>query len=224
MVKIVSIEANIGAGKSTLISNILKKVNGNSKFLLVPEPVDKWMNIKDSNGDNILEAFYKNKQKVSLSFQLIALFTRMELIVQKIKEAEEIEKQTGKEVILITERTIKSDYHIFAKMLSDSGDICEHGILAYKMWNEKFDKEIVVSKFLYINIPPEICQKRIKRRSRNGEENIDIKYLEHCHSFHEIFYKDVLSKLDTKVIDTTLCEPGTDDYDELVEDVINFFT
>jgi signal recognition particle GTPase len=40
--RIVSLEGNIGAGKSTLIEKLKKKYNGNPKILFLPEPVNIW--------------------------------------------------------------------------------------------------------------------------------------------------------------------------------------
>ena len=48
---VISIEGNIGEGKSTLLYK-LKEIDPNLNY--VPEPVDKWLEITDSNGDNFL--------------------------------------------------------------------------------------------------------------------------------------------------------------------------
>jgi len=43
--QIISIEGNIGAGKTTTLPGVL----------VLKEPVDEWMEVKDSAGKNILE-------------------------------------------------------------------------------------------------------------------------------------------------------------------------
>jgi deoxyadenosine/deoxycytidine kinase len=38
---------------------------------------------------------------------------------------------------------------------------------------------------IYIQCPPEICEKRIKKRSREGEDSIPLDYLARIHEKHE---------------------------------------
>ena len=59
MSKIISIEGNIGSGKSTLIKK-LKEIIKNDDILFLDEPVDEWMEIKDENGEHILSKFYED--------------------------------------------------------------------------------------------------------------------------------------------------------------------
>ena len=44
---LISIEGNIGSGKSTII-DFLKSLN-NDNIVFVDEPVDEWLNIKSNN-------------------------------------------------------------------------------------------------------------------------------------------------------------------------------
>lgn len=91
MVRIVSIEANIGAGKSTFINKLKELVGSNPRFMLIPEPVDKWLTIKGSCGKNCLDIFYSDQKSNALPFQLIALLTRRNIILEMIEEAKKIE-------------------------------------------------------------------------------------------------------------------------------------
>ena len=58
---IISIEGNIGVGKSTFI-NILKSTWDDCD--IVNEPVNEWNNFTDSNDKNILQMFYEDKKFV----------------------------------------------------------------------------------------------------------------------------------------------------------------
>lgn len=220
-IKVVSFEASIGAGKTTLINEIMKKQVFGVKILLACEPVDLWMNIMVGE-DNILTAFYKNKKDVALPFQLIALLTRKLKFEEVMKKAKDIVSSTGENVIIITERTINSDRHIFAKMLHESGDINDSGILAYNLWNDTFMSQYQLDKSIYINVSPETCHERISKRAREGEDVIPIEYLRTCQAAHDNFYKDVLSKGDCMVIDTTNIIKETSSYHQLVEDVFSY--
>lgn len=193
MVKIISVDAVIGAGKTTLINEIFKHANAN-KFILVPEPVDLWMDIKNKNGDNILTAFYNDRSENALPLQLIALLTRRKLIQEKIQEALIKERENGEEVYLITERTVRSDYYIFAKSLHNEGYINEFGMIAYQLWNDVFSSESKTDKTIYLKLDTQICMERIKKRNREGEDKITMEYLNELYEAHETFFNEEMSK------------------------------
>jgi len=223
MVRICSLDAVIGAGKSVFIENIFNIIKDNKKYLYLAEPLDTWKNIVLSCGRDFLSAYYDNIPLNSLSFQMVALLTRTEMMKEKIEEALKIEEEIGEEVIIITERTIMSDYYTFTKMLISQGHINEHGKIAYEMWFNKFSKDFKISKAIYMKVSPETCRERITTRNREGEDGISLKYLKDLNQEHENFYESYLSKIDCKVIynDHNI---GSDKYNNMVKDVIDFFT
>jgi deoxyadenosine/deoxycytidine kinase len=77
--QIISIEGNIGAGKTTVIHKIeqfLKETN-NTRIRVLKEPVDLWSTIKDENNETILEKFYKDQKTYAFPFQILAFMTRL---------------------------------------------------------------------------------------------------------------------------------------------------
>lgn len=62
--RVFSIEGNIGAGKTT----ILEQIN-HPKIFVLREPVEEWMNLRDSDGNNILSNFYKDPKKYGFAFR-----------------------------------------------------------------------------------------------------------------------------------------------------------
>ena len=44
--QLISIEGNIGVGKSTFVSLLLETIKDSD---VVPEPIDRWLNIKDKD-------------------------------------------------------------------------------------------------------------------------------------------------------------------------------
>ena len=51
---IISIEGNIGSGKTTIIENLKKRFEDDASVLFLTEPVDIWEKIKDKDGKTIL--------------------------------------------------------------------------------------------------------------------------------------------------------------------------
>ena len=113
--RIVSIEGNIGAGKSTLVQTLKEKYTDCKDILFLQEPVDVWSQIQQ-DGKNMIELFYQDQRKYSFAFQILAYTTRLQTIQQTVKEAEE----NGVRVIVM-ERSLEADRNIFAKMLYDQG-------------------------------------------------------------------------------------------------------
>ena len=49
---LISIEGNIGTGKTTLINMLNKKFGKKNNVIFVDEPLQQWLNLKDSDGEN----------------------------------------------------------------------------------------------------------------------------------------------------------------------------
>merc|ERR1711998_593781 len=171
---LISIEGNIGSGKSTILK--LLKQNCDKSIIFIDEPVSEWQNIKDSSGHNILELFYGNKKKYSFAFQILAYITRLRKILDVIKN--------NQNNVIIMERSIYTDKFVFAKMLYENGFIEEIEWKTYNYWFDTFKSSTQLNGIIYVNTEPEICFQRIKKRNRNGESNITIDYLNECHQKH----------------------------------------
>ena len=167
--KIFSIEGNIGSGKSTLIENLKKH---ETSFVYLPEPVDLWNEIKDSNGVTIIEKYYQDQKKYAFPFQMMAYISRVSQIRQKFEE----------NAIIITERCVFTDREIFAKMLYQDKKIEEIEYTIYLKWFDEFKCDL--DGIIYLKTNPETCANRIKKRNRKGED-IPLSYLQNCHYYHE---------------------------------------
>ena len=179
---IISIEGNIGSGKSTLI-NILKK-RYKDEIYFVDEPVDEWKNIK-MDGKDLIEHFYCDNKKYGYLFQNFAYITKL----KNIKKA--INNSPYK--IIITERSIESDKYLFAKMLYEQKMINDLEWITYNTWYNFFSFKI--DYFIYLKTDVDKCIERIKLRNRKGEETISKEYLENLHSKHELWLNNKKNKL-----------------------------
>jgi deoxyadenosine/deoxycytidine kinase len=173
---IVSIEGNIGSGKSTLLANLREKYE-NSKIIFVNEPVDEWATVVNENGTTMLELFYKDKNRHGFAFQMMAYISRLVLLKKTV--------QDNPGSIIIMERSLYTDKMVFAKMLFDAGDIESVHYQIYLKWFDSFTKEFPNDKIIYVRTSPEICHCRVTKRSRDGEDNISLEYLDDCHVYHE---------------------------------------
>lgn len=190
---LISLEGNIGSGKSTFYNYIKEHFSryynrpNNKSIHFIEEPVDDWVNIKDENG-NLIEHFYKDQEKYSFCFQMTAYISRLSKLRKIIRSSREND-------IIITERCIFSDYNVFAKMLYESGKINKIEFQCYKKWFDEFLDEIPGILFVYIKTDFNNCHSRIIKRSREGEETISKKYLESCEFYHEEWLKDEVNKI-----------------------------
>lgn len=217
---LISIDANISAGKSTFINYIKEKTKDNDRVYVIDEPVDKWTSILDSSGKSILQAFYEDQKTMSFTFQICALLTRYESLVKMLNDVSTLYSDFNKPMVVFIERTIYSDYHIFAKMLYEDKLISEFEFKTYLMWFDRFSIEFKLDKTIYLKVSPEICYERTKIRNRNGEETISLEYLKRCHDKHEEFYNNVLINYECITIDNE-CNFNSDKYKENIDELLN---
>ena len=192
---IISIEGNIGAGKTTILEQLEKYVNSkngfNNKIMFLKEPVDIWEAIKDDEtGENILQKFYSDPDKYAFSFQVMAYATRLRLIRKAVRENPECD-------IIICERSLEADKQIFAQMLSDDGVIGNVEYKIYKQFCTEFSDEFGLSGVIYIDADAEVCSNRINKRRREGEDAIPLEYLQKCKNYHDqwLIYRPIEFKL-----------------------------
>ena len=69
-------------------------------------------------------------------------------------------------------------------MLYDSGKIEHVNYQIYLNWFDTFSGEFPVHKVIYVKTDPKNCYARIGKRSRDGEGNIPLDYLDKCSQYH----------------------------------------
>ena len=207
---IISLDGNIGAGKSTLLAEIRNKLHD---IHFVDEPVGQWTALKNAEGKNLLELFYQDKKRWSYTFQNCAILTRLKNIKDAVENLDSTIK--GPQVI-ITERSVLTDKHVFAEMLHDSGDIDPLEWELYESWFNIFGKQFPVRAIIYLSTSSTTSKERITIRNRNGEENIGLDYLDALDAQH----KKWIDNTNIPVL-TLSTEPGVS-LDKNVEEIKNF--
>lgn len=176
--KIISVEGGIGAGKTTIIEQLENLYKDDETVQFLREPVSIWESIQDSSGENILQKFYKDTKKFAFTFQVMAFVTRLSMIRKIIRENPDCR-------VIICERSLEADRHIFAKMLFDDGNIDEIHYKIYLKFYDEYKNDFKLNGIVYINADAEICSERIKKRARGGEESVPIEYLRNCQRYHD---------------------------------------
>lgn len=190
---IISIEGNMGVGKTTFINTLQDYFKDKHPIHILEEPVSLWQSIKDQDDKDILSHFYENQSKWAFSFQMMAYISRLSILKQAVKD--------HPDSIIITERSVHSDRHIFAKMLYDDKLINEIDYQIYNKWFDHFIEDIPISSIIYLQCSPEISNKRVLKRARKGE-TIPLPYLIKCHQYHEEWLDS--TKADTSTAPTIL--------------------
>jgi len=175
MTHVISIEGNIGSGKSTLVER-LRQVLPISEYYFVAEPVESWSSVVDEQGVDILTRFYEDQAKFAFPFQMMAYISRLAMLKDAVA--------AHPDKVIVTERSVLTDRHVFAKMMHDEGMIDEISYKIYLKWFNYFLKDIPDTKMVYVNTCPEECFERVHSRQRAGEQSIPLKYLQECGAYH----------------------------------------
>ena len=162
--QIYSIEGNIGAGKTTILKIIEKSFKD---IAFVEEPISKWQNI---GNENLLEKFYENPERWCFSFEFYSMLTK----IQALLKAADSDKP-----IIVIERSILSN-KVFMDLSKELGKLDK---MEYCMLMNTYDFYLQnvypqISGIIYLDTPVDECVKRITKRNRGEECNIEKSYLE----------------------------------------------
>jgi deoxyadenosine/deoxycytidine kinase len=111
----------------------------------------------------------------------------------------------GKLPVVVTERSVLTDRHVFAEMLHKQGQIDELEWNLYLRWYNAFAKDLPVKGIIHVTTSASTSKERIAIRDRKGEGDIPMEYLEALDAAHQAWVES--SHLPTLQIST---EPGTD--------------
>lgn len=166
---IITIDGNIGAGKTT----ILNYIHSNHNIYIDLEPIDKWK--------TFLNDIYINKKKY-FNFQIRVWLDRS-FIQEKDNNS-----------IIIMERSPYFIRNTFNKYIAKNNliNIQENNIM-----EELYNKTDIIWKsnyYIYIRSNPEKCLERINKRGRENENEISLDYLNEIHLLHEETYNEAKNK------------------------------
>ena len=211
-IPIVSIEGNIGSGKSTFV-NFLRE-NMTDKISIMKEPIDAWQNL---NGANLLYLMYEHPKKYTFIFQMYALLTNLQ---QQTKESDVILK--------IIER--HNGFQYFIENSYQLGNLSDIEFSVLSQWSKYLlsspHLNMTADLIVYLRTSPKTCLERIKKRQRNEEESITLDYLTRLHEIHEEFIMNKFKSNHPHQLLVIDANPDLDDltpeYNGTIKDIINF--
>ena len=189
---IVTLEGNIGAGKSTFLSILKDAFDGDpsalsgKRVVVLTESVDEWMALKEEGGGDksIFDMFYADPKKYAFVFQSYVLMSR-------IKHLLDVER-ANPDAIIICERGCMVDYEVFARSLRDSGTMTGMEWAVYEAWHHLVTDVFGLTRGrvqgqIYLRAAPSVCLARIGRRARKGEEALALAQIEDLHARHDMW-------------------------------------
>jgi deoxyadenosine/deoxycytidine kinase len=178
---IISIEAAIGTGKSTLLKLIQSRC---PNWVVVQEPVDLWQNVGGEH--NLLGHFYENPERFAFSFQTFCVLSRIESVTKAVAEC-----PSGTKAIIL-ERSWFSDRHTFAEMLHKSGRISNMEWCLYDQWYKFAVKNSPrIDGHVYLDCSVDTCMKRLHKRNRSEESAVTTDYQKALIQHHEDWLKTI---------------------------------
>jgi deoxycitidine kinase/deoxyguanosine kinase len=174
--KIISIEGNIGSGKSSFVQVLKERFSDRPDVCFLQEPVEEWLMTQDEQGVNILDHYYRDQKTYAFPFQMMAYISRLTILKRAL--------ETPHYKYIITERCLHTDKHVFCKMLYHDGMIDTIGFKIYNRWFTEFQDMAIPYHYVYLQTDPEVSKQRVDLRARSGE-TIPIDYLKKCHDYHE---------------------------------------
>jgi deoxyadenosine/deoxycytidine kinase len=159
---IVSVDGNIGAGKSSVLHYLKNKY----QYKIDLEPVDDWI--------PFLQDMYKNN-KDAFEFQIKVWLDRIYNVDYPAND------------ITLTERSGFFQWQVFAKAVFETGKLNERqfNILRNLYHKQPFQPDV----FVYLCTDPVESYKRIHKRGRNCESDITEEYIHTLHILHENAYE-----------------------------------
>ncbi|XP_063218259.1 deoxynucleoside kinase-like [Bacillus rossius redtenbacheri] len=165
----VSVEGNIGSGKSTLIKHFANFPDVDVQL----EPVEAW---RDVRGVNLLELLYQDTSRWNTAFQSYVQLSRLRIQT----------RPTDRDIQMF-ERSLQNNRFCFVEMAHDNGQLSHPEYVVLCEWYDWISSHIDISLDLivYLRCEPEVAHGRVLARGRPEERCLPLCYLRRLHEAHE---------------------------------------
>ncbi|KAL7631825.1 UNVERIFIED_CONTAM: hypothetical protein RMT77_017875 [Armadillidium vulgare] len=176
---VVSIEGNIGSGKSSIL-NTYKR---DPAILIYPEPLETWRNY---NGTNMLANMYNDPAKYTFPFQLLNIITT-DNIRNDIRENQ---SKKVRRTIAITERCPLTSVYVFIPYGVEKGFLDETQQELLNTLNERINGDnLTPDMVIYVKTDPEVAFERIRDRNREEESKMTLEFIQDLDIKHDEYVK-----------------------------------
>ena len=195
MVQFVTIEGNVGVGKSTLL-HALSAITASSELIkFVPEPIEQWRSpIGICPGHDELEEetplrlLYDDPQRNGFAFQMYATHTRLCKLL-------ETSRTTPMPDVIVMERSCISHADVFGDLVRPDFSALEWHTyqatreMARDIVNHVFGHSNVSHATVYLRTDPTECLRRIQVRGRPEEcDHVTLEHMQRMHALHESLF------------------------------------
>jgi len=184
---IISIEAAIGTGKSSLLRLLQRTIGASGKWVVVQEPVEQWQAVGGKH--NLLEAYYASQERFAFSFQTNCVLSR-------IRSLQDVLRSTPAEVeVIVLERCWQSDRNTFGEMLRRQKKISELEWALYEEWYQfAVENAPFVDGHVYLQANADVCMQRLRKRDRTEEVGVTEAYQQELIACHEAWLNGLVEQ------------------------------
>lgn len=224
----VFVEGNIGAGKSSVLRAVDElRLPG---VLVVPEPIERWTEpMHDAHGASALQLFYQDPAKHAMAFQLHVLGTKLDDLLDHIGGLPLEGDADATQTVVLCERDPFGP-SVFAEANVAEGTFSGFDMAAYTglcrtvaRSNVLLERASRTAATLYIRTEPGECCRRMARRGRVSEAEVEPERLQRLHMLHDrmIAGKEEAASRDPDAMGVRVVD-GAGDVASMAEDVRTF--
>ena len=158
---LVSIEGNVGCGKSSVLAALKA---GSDGWLTSQEPIEEW--------GELLDLYYADPATWSLAFNLKVLHSFATIPASVLPGSTRV-----------VERSPTACRHVFGQLAYNDNHLVPAAWEVFKEYHEMLGWEPDV--YIYIDAPAATCLERIAARGRACETGIDLEYLARIEKAYE---------------------------------------
>jgi len=192
--RIISVEGNIGCGKSTFLDTISVLLNDNEylakRLCIIKEP-RLWYEPLDNTCKSPLDVYYSDIVKYAYTFQTYVTTSKYQHILHSVEEHEEVWGRLP-EILIVERYSSFSDRRVFVQNLRLQGILDNFQVEMYEynveclrdLFESKLKLDLEIIEFIYIQTDIQACMNRIQQRNGAGDNSITINLIQNLHRLH----------------------------------------
>ena len=209
--RIISVEGNIGSGKSTFLDTLSVLLNDNeylAKRLCVIKEPRLWYEPLDNTHRSPLDIYYSDIAKYAYTFQTYVTTSKYQHILHSIDEHEEVWGRLP-DILVVERYSSFSDRRVFVQNLRYQGLLDDYQVEIYEynveclrdLFEHRLKIDLEIIEFIYIQTDIDTCMSRILQRNGAGDNCVTRDLIQNLHRLHnewlgEGIHGDEITKYD----------------------------